>query len=469
MRPSKLFKTISFRLAALYAVLFAVSASLLFGVIYWIASQALLRQLQDGLMRETSSLADDLQSGGMSELVRSIQERLAALDLPPAYALLLDASGRKLAGNLEKTFLFEGFTTLPAPVTVDRGHGGVEDVDHAIYAFARGLPDGSYLLVGEDGNRIDEAKQAILLAFGWGMATTLLLAVGGGVLLSSGFLRRIEVINRTTRAIVAGNLDDRVPSRATGDEFDQLAANFNAMLDRIQILMESLRQVSSDIAHDLRSPLHRLRQRLEGGRAHAKTVAECHEALDSALSDTDNILSIFAAILGIAQIESGNRRCFFVDVDLSAVIANIAEAYGAVAEDRGQILSASITQGLTVRGDRALLTQMLVNLVENSIRHCPEQAHIALKLERDQNAVVVSVSDTGPGIPKEEWTNIFKRFYRIDRSRSTAGSGLGLALVKAVVDLHGAIIELSDEMPGLRVRLRFPDAFKADCSSQPLK
>jgi signal transduction histidine kinase len=440
----------------LYAVLFAVSTSLLFAVIYWIACQALLNQIQDGLAREASSLADDQQSGGMNELIRSIQERLAASDLPPAYALLLDASGRKLTGNLGELARVEGFMSLSPPVKVVRGLDNEEDYEHAVIAFGRTLPDGTYLLVGEDGNRIDEAKEAILRAFSWGLATTLFLAVGGGMLLSSGFLRRIEVINRTTRAIVAGNLDDRVPNRATGDELDQLVANFNAMLDRIQVLMESLRQVSSDIAHDLRSPLHRLRQRLEGARSRTRTVAEYQGVLDSAIADADNILSIFSAILAIAQIETGNRRFAFAEVDLSAVVADIAEAYGAVAEDQGQTISSALAPGGAVRGDRALLTQMLVNLVENAIRHCPRQTHITLNLEQDQDDVVVSVSDNGPGIPQEEWTNVFRRFYRLDSSRSTAGFGLGLALVKAVADLHGAAIEIMDAQPGFRVRLRFP-------------
>jgi signal transduction histidine kinase len=167
-------------------------------------------------------------------------------------------------------------------------------------------------------------------------------------------------------------------------------------------------------------------------------------------------LSIFSAILAIAQIETGNRRFAFAEVDLSAVVADIAEAYGAVAEDQGQTISSALAPGGAVRGDRALLTQMLVNLVENAIRHCPRQTHITLNLEQDQDDVVVSVSDNGPGIPQEEWTNVFRRFYRLDSSRSTAGFGLGLALVKAVADLHGAAIEIMDAQPGFRVRLRFP-------------
>ena len=456
MRLNRLFKSASFRLAALYALLFAVSASLLFGIIYWIASQALLSQIQDTLVREASSLADDQQAEGADELIRSIEERLAAAELPPTYALLMDASGRKLAGNLDSTARGEGFSTLPSPTKGGWESGEEEMNEHVIIAYGRKLPDGSYLLVGEDGYRIDEAKEAILRAFGWGMATTLVLAVGGGMILSTGFLRRIDAINRTTRAIVAGNWDDRVPSRATNDELDQLAANLNTMLDRIQFLMESLRQVSSDIAHDLRMPLQRLRQRLEGARTKANATSKSNDVLDLAIADTDNILGIFSAILSIAQIESGARRAAFVDLDISGLMTTIADVYAVVAEDCRQTVTTEIASGLTVRGDRTLLTQMLANLVENAIRHCPEGVRIHLTLKNDQKGVAVSVSDTGPGIPREEWPKVFKRFYRMDRSRSTSGYGLGLALVKAVADLHCASIELSDEMPGLRVELRFP-------------
>jgi signal transduction histidine kinase len=456
MFKARLFRNASFRLAALYAILFAISASLLFGIIYWIASKALLQQIHDALARESSALADDFQSGGMDELLRSIAERLTAPELPPTYALLLDASGRKLAGNLDRKDKISGFMRLPRPPRTGREADHDEDNEHGVIAFGRELPEGAYLLVGEDGDRIDEAKEAILRAFGWGMATVLVLSVGGGILISIGFLKRIDAINRTTRAIMAGNLEDRVPTQATNDELDQLAANLNAMLDRIQVLMDSLRQVSSDIAHDLRMPLARLRQRLEGGKLRSMSEPEYQHILDAAIEDTDNILAIFSALLGITQIESGTRRKAFIPVDLAEILTTLAETYGAVAEDRGQTIVTKIPPGATVRGDRALLTQMFANLLENAIRHCPEGTQIALYVGRECDSVVASVSDNGPGIPKEEWTNVFKRFYRLDRSRSTSGSGLGLALVKAVADLHGATLELSEAKPGLQVCLKFP-------------
>lgn len=377
---------------------------------------------------------------------------------PPAYIRVEDGQGNMLAGNFGPIPRTEGFTVAPWPGP----DSWTEDADaeewdeHPIVAFGRGLPDGGYLLVGEDGHRLYETKEAIFQAFAWGMAVTLVMAVGGGIILTSGFLRRIEAINHTTRAIVDGNLDERVSTRSTDDELDQLASNLNAMLDRIQLLMESLRQVSSDIAHDLRLPLHHLRQRLERARHQAGTVEACQAAMDLAIADADAILGIFTAILGIAQIESGSRRAAFSDVDLSALVATMAEAYEGVAEDQGQRLVRTVEAGITIRGDRTLLTQMLANVVENAIRHCPGDTLIALTLTRREEGMLLRVVDTGPGIPEEEHAKVLRRFYRMDRSRSTPGFGLGLSLVKAVADLHGAALELSDNHPGLCLQLLFP-------------
>jgi signal transduction histidine kinase len=224
----------------------------------------------------------------------------------------------------------------------------------------------------------------------------------------------------------------------------------------VQALMESLRHVSNDIAHDLRTPLGRLRQRLEDARLRARSLEDYETAVDRAIADTDAILATFSALLRIAQIESGTRKASFSAVDLSGVFRSIADAYGAVAEDRGQILTAAVTPGVDVRGDRELLMQMLANLVENAIRHTPEGARIGIGLERGADGPVGIVSDTGPGIPPEARDKVFQRFYRLDRSRSTAGNGLGLSLVAAVAETHGIAITLADNQPGLEVRLRFP-------------
>jgi signal transduction histidine kinase len=274
--------------------------------------------------------------------------------------------------------------------------------------------------------------------------------------LSATFLRRIDAVNRTSRAIVDGNLAARVPTRGTDDELDQLAINLNAMLDRIQTLMEGLRQVSNDIAHDLRTPLGRLRQRLEATRHGAKTVAEYEIATEAALKETDAILETFSALLRIAQIEAGTRRSAFANVDLSDLVRSVAETYAPVAEEMGDAIGTNVVDDVTVKGDRQLLVQMLANLVENAIRHTPRGTTIRITLTHGPNGIEVRIADDGPGIPETEREKVFRRFYRLEQSRTTPGGGLGLALVKAVADLHGISMRLENRRPGLEVVLVLP-------------
>ncbi len=269
------------------------------------------------------------------------------------------------------------------------------------------------------------------------------------------WLHQADAINRATGEIVAGNLSQRLPMKGARDELDTLAANINHMLDRIEQLMANLQQVTSDIAHDLRTPLGRLRQRLEAARDKELTLEGHRGALDDAIKETDAILETFAALLRIAQIESRARRVRFMDVDLSEVVSSIIDAYETVAEDHGQRLEGHIEPNVRVHGDRDLLTQLLANLVENAIRHCPAGTDIELLLDRDAGRTILTVVDNGPGISAEDRDKVLLRFYRVEQSRSTYGSGLGLALVKAVADLHDASLELADNAPGLRVTLRF--------------
>jgi signal transduction histidine kinase len=270
-------------------------------------------------------------------------------------------------------------------------------------------------------------------------------------------LRRIEAIAATCEPILAGDLGRRLPTRGIGDEFDRVAALFNAMLDRIEHLMAGLRQVSSDIAHDLRTPLTRLRQNLDAARRRSKDAASYEAAIDRAIAETDTILDTFAALLRIAQIEAGTRRAGFVPVDLSALLATVLEVYKPAAEEKGQQLEGSVPNGVAVTGDRELLTQMLANLVENAIRHSPPGAGIDVTLSTECGGEVeMVVADNGPGIPAEAREKVFQRFVRLETSRTTPGSGLGLSLVAAVADLHGIAVRLQDNRPGTRVCLRLP-------------
>jgi signal transduction histidine kinase len=452
--PRSLFRSTSFRLVAWYAGVFGASVTILLSFVYWITLATVDQQINDSVEREMAVLVEIYGNRGLESTERAIQRRLADLRPPRRYILLLDASGKRLGGNLPATSPIEGWTLMEVPREAsDQPSKGEE-----LTALGRRLANGEFLLVGENRYRAEKAEDAIILAFGWGIAITVLLALGGGALLAVGFLRRIEEINRTSRAIMAGNLSDRVPTRGGDDEMDRLAVNLNAMLDRIQSLMESLKRVSDDIAHDLRTPLSRLRQRLEGARATVATPDEYGAVMDHAMAEVDAILETFAAVLRIAQIEAGTRRASFSNVNLEAIVSSIAETYAPVAEDGGHLLHATISRPATVYGDRELITQMAANLLENSIRHCSPGAMIAVTLTGAAGAPVLCISDTGPGIPAAEHENVFRRFYRLEASRSTPGDGLGLALVKAVARLHGAAVELSDNHPGLRVTVRFRSA-----------
>ena len=451
------FSSASFRLVAWCAAVFGVSVAVLLLSVYWITLAAIEQQLKDSVERESRLLTAIYAANGLESLRRGVMRRVSDLRSPRRVLLVQDASGKVIAGNLPAMTPVLGWTTIdvPAPPTEQVLKGDEASAGSAVIALGRRLSGGEFLFVGENLYRAEKAEEAIALAFGWGIATTVLLALGGGALITAGFLKRIEEVNRTSRSIMDGNLSNRVPTRGSGDEMDQLAVNLNAMLDRIQTLMESLKRVSDDIAHDLRTPLSRLRQRLELERARIATPEGYAAAMDHSISELDAILETFQALLRIAQIEAGTRREAFAEVDLGAILSAVADAFAPVAEDSGHALRASVERAATIQGDRGLLIQMAANLLENSIRHCPPGAMIAMTLTHEAGCPVLAVTDTGRGIPEQEHEKVFRRFYRLETSRTTPGNGLGLALVKAVADLHGATIELSDNHPGLRVSVRF--------------
>lgn len=424
-------------------------------MVYWITLAALDEQLSDSVERETQVLVDLYRGRGLDSVVRAIQLRAEELRAPRRYYLMQDADGKRIAGNLPPMKPTEGEMVLPVSFLYPDRRSKAEDPAGAypIVAQGRRLGKGEFLLVGESRYRAVKAHEAILRALAWGIAITVLLAAGGGAALGAGFLRRIEEINRTTRSIMDGDLSKRVPMRGGGDEMDHLAINLNAMLDRIQGLMESLKRVSDDIAHDLRTPLSRLRHRLEAAREQAGSDGE--PVIEQSISELDAILETFSALLRIAQIESGARRAAFSDVNLGQIVSSVSETYAPVAEDCGQRLKAVVDRAPSIHGDRELLTQMVANLIENAIRHCPAGVNITVALGQDAGTPVLYIADTGPGIPASEREKVFRRFYRLEASRTTPGGGLGLALVKAVADLHGASVELSDNYPGLRVTVRF--------------
>jgi signal transduction histidine kinase len=454
--PHSFFRSTSFRLLAWYAAVFGASVAVLFLIVYWITITAFDDHLSDSVERETEVLIELYRSRGFNSLVRAIELRTAELRPPRRYYLVQDAAGKRIAGNLPPMKPLEGERILPvSSLLADRSAKPDDPADaYPIVAHGRLLENGGFLLVGESRYRAVTAREAIVQALAWGIAITVLLAAAGGATLGMGFLRRIEEINRTTRSIMDGDLGQRVPATGAGDEMDQLAKNLNAMLDRIQVLMESLKRVSDDIAHDLRTPLSRLRHQLEAARG--RTPAGGDPVIEQSIAEVDAILETFSALLRISQIEAGARRAAFAEVNLERLVSAVCEAYVPVAEDRGQRLKTGLASVAPIPGDRELLTQMVANLIENSMRHCPAGVDITVGLAQEGGAPLLRVADTGLGIPAGEREKVFRRFYRLESSRTTPGSGLGLALVKAVADLHGASIELTDNRPGLCVTIRFP-------------
>jgi signal transduction histidine kinase len=448
----RLLRTASFRLSALYAVLFGASVLLLGAVAFWSTRSALEQQLMRRIEAETGLLEQEYRSNGLDRLLAVIRQRTRTEPNFDFDYFLADPAGKRLAGNLPVVADRLGWTEISAPEDADEEPNGKTE---RVRVLVRELDGGFRLGVGEDLEQVDEMEETFLGVLASALGIVLVLGIGGGLLLSAGFLRRLDAITRTADAIIAGDLSRRVELTGSGD-FDHLSATLNTMLDRIAGLMENLHQVSSDIAHDLRTPLSRLRQDLEEARDKDLTAADYKSVVERAVGDADVLLQMFSALLRIGEIEAGNRRAAFRPVDLSEVMHTVAEAYAPSAEESGRTLRAEIADRVNITGDRDLLAQLFTNLVENALHHTPRGTTITLRLARDGTSVIAEVADTGTGVPEEERAKVFRRFYRLERSRTTPGSGLGLSTVAAIVELHGAAIELIDNKPGLRVAIRFP-------------
>jgi signal transduction histidine kinase/uncharacterized membrane protein YciS (DUF1049 family) len=447
----RLLRTASFRLSALYAILFGGCVLLLAVAAFWSTRSALEQQLTRRIEAETMLLEQEFRSNGIDGLIATVRQRTSVNGTLDYF--VVDAAGKRLAGDLPIASDRLGW------VETDSGQdaGGRPNSDNeTVRALVTELDGGFRLGVGEDLEQVGEMEETFLGILGSALGIVLVLGIGGGLLLSAAFLRRVDMITRTADAIIEGDLSRRIERTGSGDDFDHLSATLNAMLDRIAGLMENLRQVSNDIAHDLRTPLSRLRQDLEEAQKRDLTVSDFKRVIDGAVAEADVLLETFSALLRIAQIEAGTRRSAFRPVDLSDVARTVAEAYAPAVEESGRTLRAEIADGVQINGDRGLLSQLFVNLVENALHHTPPGTTIALRLSHQPAGALAEVADTGSGIPAEERFKVFRRFYRLERSRTTPGSGLGLSTVAAIVELHHAAIELLDNEPGLRVMIRFP-------------
>jgi signal transduction histidine kinase len=449
VRLSRVFRTSSFRLALVYAGMTGLSFIVLFGVILWSTAHFMRHQIDDGVANEIDEIVTDPQSTNLASLA-SVVSGLARHSGGFHY-LLQDSTGHVIAGNMPSLDPQVGTRELTRPPGIVRSR------DRAIRGKGVAI-DGGYLFVGWSAHQLREMEEMVTGSFIWGLTASVVLALVGGILAGHRIMRKIESVSETTRDIVAGDLTRRVRVSSSGDEFDNLAASINSMLDRIEGLMSELRQVTTDIAHDLRTPVSRLRQRLERAQRPEADAAELREAVAGTVGEIDVILGIFGALLRIAQIESGARRVGFAIVDLSELLGTVAELYRSSADEKRQAFLLSVADNLRVGGDRELLLQLFANLVENAIKHSPPGATIALSAWQEPGRACIEIADNGPGIPAHMRSKVLQRFFRLESSRTTQGSGLGLSLAHAIVKLHEASMEFSHNEPGLKVTVAMSEA-----------
>lgn len=454
MRLKGLIRSQAFRLALFYTALFGSSVAILFFFIYWTASGYVTSHVDEFVSSEVALFAADFDVDGQDGVTGLMRERLATDQSGRWVYLYVDPAGRKLVGNIdawpEGPPGPDGFWTLPGQ-KVDE-----PDEPNRTRAQAVTLPDGGRILIGLDDYEVTEMREALERAIVLGLGLMLILAVGGGAIMSRASLRQLETINRVTHEIMQGDLRRRVPVSGGTDEYAELGRNINAMLERMGELMQTIKGVTDNIAHDLRLPLARHRARLEAAIAHPPTASDLQQFLGRSIEDVDSILGTFGALLRIASVESGALRDTFVAVDLAALVRDAEQLFEPVANARQVEIVTHVVPRLVMRGNRDLLFQALSNLLDNAIKFAASGGRVEMRLVPRDGMAELIIADNGPGIPVEHRRKVFQRFYRLDESRSTPGSGLGLSLVRAVMLLHEGSCEIGDNRPGTRVVVRLP-------------
>ena len=465
MRTPEVFRTQAFRIIAIYLGIFALSALALVGFVYWNTALVLDRQNDETIDAEITGLVEQYQRQGLPGLTDVIISR--SVRGQQGLYLLANNDRRVIAGNLDTWPQVQPGDNGLVEFAYERRIGSSPELRRA-----RGriflLTQGFYLLVARDVHERRELEALFTAMLLWGAGLMIVLGFAGGVIISRNFLARLDVINRTSRQIMAGDLSQRVPVSRAGDEFDVLAGHLNRMLDRIERLLHGMREVSDNVAHDLRSPLNRLRNRLEMAAMRHPADSDTARDIDAAVQETDRLIATFNSLLLIAEAEAGSVRESMETFSLGNVIEGVGELYGPLADDK--TISFAVeppTVTAMIRGNQNLISQAVANLIDNAIKYTPEGGRIVVSLEQHSDGPQVVVADNGPGIPPEERRRVTDRFVRLESSRNSPGTGLGLSLVAAVARMHDAELILDDNRPGLRAVLRFKGVDSSIRSAKP--
>jgi signal transduction histidine kinase len=463
----KLIRTTAFRLTLVYLFLFAVFAASLLGYFAWNTRRLINEQIATTVNGEVGEISEIYARGGLYRLGQAISRR--ALRPGANLYLVTTPAGQAVAGNVGS--LAPGvMATTGWSETLYRRLDEQDQEDHRALVLVTELSGGFRLLIGRDLEERRRLFGIVASAAQWSVLIVVVLGLGGGIFVARRVLRRIDAMTGTTQRIMAGDLSGRLPVGRSGDELDRLAENLNAMLERIEALMMGLKEVSDNIAHDLKTPLTRLRNRAEEALAKSSNEVEYRAALERTIEESDGLIRTFNALLMIARAESGQARDNMDDFDAAEVAHGIHELYEPLAEDSGLTLQVK-TEPAPLHGNRELISQALANLVENAIKYGQPAAaaqplgadavagagkDILIEAKHDGDRVLLSVTDHGPGIPEHDRKHAIERFVRLEASRTQPGSGLGLSLASAVATLHGGGLKLSDAYPGLRATLAIP-------------
>jgi signal transduction histidine kinase len=451
------------RTPTFYSVLTVASALLLctvvlFGFVYKQATVYVLNKYDVLLVEELQVFA----SNTPERLLQEIEDRLLKDPQRIKIAGLFGADGSRIAGNIEAlpSGLTPNIPTNAVVVRLDRGGRKVQNVRLA----ERSLSSGESLVIGRQIDEITEIAQIVVRTLALGLLPAFIVTVLIGMFLSQRVYLRVTELNRQIQHVATSDLHERLPTSGRGDTFDQIAASINRMLGDIESLVREIASVGDNIAHDLRTPLTRVRVRLERGRANASTLNELRAVVDQAIAGLDQSLAIITALLRIAEIEHSRRLEGFSQVPLGPLAREVCDLYEPIAEDKGVALRVECANDATVRGDRDLLFEAVANLVDNAIKFTPKGGHVDISLLLREGEAVIQIRDTGPGISEIEREAVTKRFYRSDKSRRTEGLGLGLSLVAAIVKLHGFQFSIAAG-PGCTVEIICPQtALKANAS-----